>query len=232
MDIHRPIDIYCERLGPGLWAEPLNFVTNLVFIAAGALGVMWLRRRYPREAPRSLWALCVIAFAIGIGSGLFHSVATPWAMAADVIPIVVFLLFYLGVLTRQVFRWSWPAVGLSFGAFGVVSAACATLVPRELVGGSNVYFGADVALWAAGIYAMRIRLPQARLYLAAAACFAFSLAFRSIDMKVCEVWPIGTHFMWHLLNGTVIGLTLRAAIGAMSAERGDDAEMVAPMLDA
>ncbi len=33
----RAIDLYCERLGPGLWAEPLNAVTNLAFILAGIL---------------------------------------------------------------------------------------------------------------------------------------------------------------------------------------------------
>jgi hypothetical protein len=29
--IFDPIDAYCERLGPGLWAEPLNALTNLAF---------------------------------------------------------------------------------------------------------------------------------------------------------------------------------------------------------
>ena len=32
--IFDPIDAYCERLGPGLWAEPLNAVTNLAFLVA------------------------------------------------------------------------------------------------------------------------------------------------------------------------------------------------------
>ena len=32
-----PIDAYCERLGPGFWAEPLNAWTNLAFLLAALL---------------------------------------------------------------------------------------------------------------------------------------------------------------------------------------------------
>jgi hypothetical protein len=44
--IFDPIDAYCERLGPGLWAEPLNALTNLAFIVA-ALICAW-RLGHPR----------------------------------------------------------------------------------------------------------------------------------------------------------------------------------------
>lgn len=30
-DLCRAIDHYCERTGPGLWAEPVNALTNLAF---------------------------------------------------------------------------------------------------------------------------------------------------------------------------------------------------------
>ena len=32
----RQIDIYCERLGPGFWAEPVNALSNGAFLVAGA----------------------------------------------------------------------------------------------------------------------------------------------------------------------------------------------------
>ena len=34
MDWMAPLDGYCERLGPGLWAEPLNFLSNAAFLVA------------------------------------------------------------------------------------------------------------------------------------------------------------------------------------------------------
>ena len=42
----RPVDDYCERLGPGLWAEPLNLVTNLAFLIAA---ILWRRCRGGRR---------------------------------------------------------------------------------------------------------------------------------------------------------------------------------------
>ena len=35
-----PIDNYCERLGPGLWAEPLNAATNGAVLAAALYALM------------------------------------------------------------------------------------------------------------------------------------------------------------------------------------------------
>ncbi len=37
MDWLAPIDAYCERLGPGVWAEPVNALTNLAFLAGAAI---------------------------------------------------------------------------------------------------------------------------------------------------------------------------------------------------
>jgi hypothetical protein len=32
-----------------------------------------------------------------------------------------------------------------------------------------------------------------------------SLTFRAVDGPLCEVLPMGTHFMWHILNGVMLG---------------------------
>ena len=41
-----PIDSYCERLGPGFWAEPLNAAKNGAFLAAALYAlVLWRRVR-------------------------------------------------------------------------------------------------------------------------------------------------------------------------------------------
>ena len=35
-----------------------------------------------------------------------------------------------------------------------------------------------------------------------------ALVFRTIDMALCDVWAYGTHFVWHCLNGLMVGLLL------------------------
>jgi len=38
-----------------------------------------------------------------------------------------------------------------------------------------------------------------------AAILAVSLTFRSLDASLCAAIPLGTHFMWHVLNAVMLG---------------------------
>lgn len=40
--------------------------------------------------------------------------------------------------------------------------------------------------------------------------FVVSLGLRSVDMELCDAFPMGTHFMWHSLNGVFLYLLVRA----------------------
>jgi len=42
--------------------------------------------------------------------------------------------------------------------------------------------------------------------------FFAAFAARSSDMPVCDSFPLGTHFLWHLLNATLLYLLVRLAI--------------------
>ena len=48
--------------------------------------------------------------------------------------------------------------------------------------------------------------------LGAAALVVASLTVRALDMRLCDVFPTGTHFMWHILNGTLLGVLLVAYV--------------------
>ena len=59
--------------------------------------------------------------------------------------------------------------------------------------------------------------PAAPYILWAALIFAISVAFRSLDLALCDAYQfqgrkIGTHFVWHLLNGLALFLLLRASL--------------------
>lgn len=213
MDWTRPLDGYCERLGPGLLAEPLNLITNLAFIAAGLAGAwLMIHRLAPSQRSISLWTLVTLAFAIGVGSALFHSFANVWSAFADSAPIALYLLFYVGVLTRELLGQTWPfAIGAIATLLGL-SALFSIAIPRAWVHGSNSYFGAAAMLFVIASVLRTSHALPAKHYAAAGVVFLCSLTFRTLDMPLCGPWPAGTHFLWHLCNGTVIFLTLRAAI--------------------
>jgi hypothetical protein len=206
-----PVDIYCERTGPGLFAEPLNAVTNLSFFLAAWLALTLARRAGKLDAPMTL--LIGLTFAVGVGSTLFHTFAQRWAGALDVIPILLFIVSYLCIALWRFFGARLAegvvvAVAFLFFASGVRSAAVAALPPA--FDGATGYLPALLALLACGaLLAARGRWVGAWL-LGAGAVFAGSLTLRALDMRVCETMPIGTHYWWHILNGVVLGLLLIA----------------------
>ena len=107
MDWSRIVDGYCERAGtdPDFWGEPLNAVTNIAFI----LAVLWVLAQARREGRLdwSVVALAVIVLAVGIGSFLFHTFATLWAGAMDVIPVQIFILVYFAVVLIRAYQLQW-----------------------------------------------------------------------------------------------------------------------------
>jgi len=204
------IDLYCERVGPGLWAEPLNAFSNLVFLLAAFALWRLLRRDRLRRSPSSLVLIGLIA-TIGVGSFLFHVFAGPATLLADVIPIFLFQLTFLVVHSRRVLRlagWKTAALLLLFFA---ASWGCASL-PREWLNGSLSYGAALIFVLGFGIEHALSGRREPGLLLAAAALFALSLGFRSIDLAICDVFAVGSHFVWHLLNGAVLYLTTRAFV--------------------
>ena len=100
MDLFKPIDIYCERLDIGIWAEPINAVTNVAFILASIF--MWLRCKNLVEGR----ILSFLLFSIGCGSFLFHTFAQTWAAILDVAAILIFILTYIFLANRSFLAWS------------------------------------------------------------------------------------------------------------------------------
>jgi hypothetical protein len=50
------------------------------------------------------------------------------------------------------------------------------------------------------------RAPQtARGMAIGAGILLVSLLLRTLDLQLCERLPLGTHFMWHILNGIMLG---------------------------
>ena len=194
------MDAYCERLGPGFWAEPVNALTNAAFVLAAIL--MW--RRWPEEP--LCRALSLVLGVIGVGSFLFHTVALTLAAAADMLPILGYILLYVFAAHRRV--WG-QEVGVSLVfALGTIPWIAA-LTPAF---GALPGFAASAFYWPVPLLILlhalllRRRVPAtARGFVVGATILALSLAFRSLDEAVCDAVPIGSHWLWHLLNALMLG---------------------------
>ena len=217
---------YCERgQNPAFWAEPLNAVSNVAFLIAALAALMeWQRHRHDLRG-NDLGGgieLCLIALVAGIGAGsfLFHTLATRWAAIADVAPIGIFMVAYLGYALRRLAGLGWitMAAGLAVFFAALALGQSITCDGRPCLNGSVGYLPALVALALIGCGLAIKGAPAARLILAGTAVFAMSLTFRTLDRSICPATALlggrelGTHFIWHMCNATLLYLLLRAAV--------------------
>ncbi|MGI1662690.1 ceramidase domain-containing protein [Palleronia sp. KMU-117] len=202
MDWTQAIDAYCERTDPSFWSEPVNALTNAAFLIAAAVMV----RRVRGQGLPIAMALVAILAAIGIGSFLFHTVATPWAALADSLPIALYILVYL--FAANLHFWNWPLWGAILGTLAFFPYAALTVplfqsLPFFVI--SAGYWPVPLLIAVYGVL-LRHRAPgTARGLLIGAAILTLSLVLRSLDEPLCTAIPVGTHFWWHILNAIMLG---------------------------
>ncbi|MBT8408719.1 MAG: ceramidase domain-containing protein [Alphaproteobacteria bacterium] len=200
MDWHwsQQVDAYCERTDFSFWAEPLNALTNGGFVLAGL--ILFLRWR---GMARGLSAILVV---IGVSSLLFHTYATQWASAADVLPILALILTYLYAISRHVWGLKrWAAAGITLGFFPYAAATVPIFALLPGLGSSAAYAPVPLLILIEAAMISRFAPFFARRLAIGALILIVSLTFRTLDMPLCDALPFGTHFVWHILNALMLG---------------------------
>ena len=199
MDLFKSIDIYCERLDIGIWAEPINAVTNVAFILASIF--MWLRCKNLLEGR----VLSFLLFSIGCGSFLFHTFAQTWAAILDVAAILIFILTYIFIANRSFLAWSKMVSLIGVILFFPYQVLLANILSNIQFFGSSVqYIPVAILIF---IYSGLLRKTQPNLsrgLLIGAIILCLSIVFRIIDEPLCSVLSVGTHFVWHILNAIML----------------------------
>jgi hypothetical protein len=156
-------------------------------------------------------------------------------LLADVVPIDLFMLVYLGFALNRFLGvpsgWTvLTLIGFAAIVFFTIQLKCwgggigfpgvEVTGASECLNGSLVYLPALLAMAIVGGLLAERKHPAAPFILWAALIFAISVTFRSLDLALCDAYQlqgrrIGTHFVWHLLNALVLsfcsGRVLRSA---------------------
>jgi Ceramidase len=246
---------YCERgADAALWAEPINAISNAGFFLAALIFWQCLLWRTPQDRNADHYLLIALVFLVGFGSLAFHLYADEGTALADVIPIGLFMLVYLGIALNR-FLGVLPGwtVFLVVGFAALMAAAAqvhcwdggiglrgAVEGSKPCLNGSMAYLPALAAMIVIGMVAAERHHKAAPYILWAAVLFTLSLLLRSLDFAFCDQVVIdgrkvGTHFIWHLLNAVVIFLLLRATLetGFKEAPAAESEPMpVAPPVEA
>ncbi len=203
MHVFKSVNNYCERLDPSFWAEPINALSNFSFILFAFLAFLVIQNR-PNFGARLLTGNLLL---IGIGSFLFHSFAQVWAEIADVLPILLFILTYIFFASRQFLNLSRLVSAITVIGFFPYAAGASWVIGSVFgpLNGSVPYVSVALIIAIYGILLIK-KAPQTAFGLfVGSGILLVSIGFRSIDQSVCDGFPLGTHFVWHLLNGLMLG---------------------------
>lgn len=194
------VDGYCERLGPGYWAEPANALSNLAFVLVALLVG---RRAKGQPMARALAAVLAV---IGVGSWLFHTHANRLTGLTDVLPILGFILLYLFAASRDFLGlkpWQAGLATLAFLPYAALTVPMWSRVPG--LGSSAGYAPVPVLILVYALLLRRRAPATARGLALGAGMLTVSILFRSLDAPLCPALPLGTHFLWHVLNALLLG---------------------------
>ncbi len=207
--------------------EPFNTYSNLTIILFALVGFAIVSLRTPRSI--DLYILCTLLLATGIGSFFFHGLREWWALRLDVWAGVLFLMSLFFLWARRVMPL-WQAA-LFFVAFILVTrysdeinlvpyGRWASMMPAVLVfGGYLIYRTAAFS--------------KHSVYLGCAAIGStlLALAFRTldrmaVDQLACDIFPIGTHFLWHCFLSAGAFLGMLAIIGVVRSRANQSPEEI------
>ena len=194
----RKSPLYCETsLNPlgSFPFEPLNTYTSIAPVLFGALALIYLLRK--RESSRVAYGLAILTILTGLGSIAWHSLRTDLTLLLDALPGVIYVLtitffwfYYLGA------RY-WGLVVLA------VFIAASILLPSEwsfvkpLIG---VLVLVAIASGRVSVTWYR-RRPAIKFALPMIAAGIIAVSLRSLDLRICDTIPFGTHFFWHIFLG-------------------------------
>lgn len=202
-----PYDLYCER-GHDLifWAEPINFITNLAFIIAGILIIKKLVKNSQFSLKKlDIIFLSIVLILIGVGSAAYHSIPNKITLLMDVIPIAIFIHFYIPVFyTRTIGLKVWLSILILFIFIGF-SYLVGTSFPADTLNGSIGYIPAYFMLILMSIILFIKKNIRAKYLTITVIIWTLSIASRTLDVALCNsTFNVGTHYIWHLLNAVVL----------------------------
>ena len=203
------IGYYCGRFSPGFWGEPLNSLSNLSFVFGAVIAF-----RFWRSSPnRDPWQLPLFALAasIGVGSFIFHSHPVPVTLLIDLVPIQIFGLAALAYVCHRYIGLRPTRTVALLVAFFFVRQLWIQNVNQGLLGGGVTHVPAVLMLLSFGIILKRRRLLVANYLLLACFAYVAALLVRSWDLYLCSAFPIGLHWIWHLLTATAASMIICGA---------------------
>ncbi len=200
-------------------AEPLNVLSSFAFMIV-AVAIFRFYKRHEDLERRWIWdihVLTFLCFIIGVNSIIFHAFPTPTTELMDTLAIVLFIVIYFWSVLFRIGRCNLFQAGVCFIAFVGFSHILVHQFPRAL-NDSIGYLSSMMALIAIAVHLYLKARPSSTHFMMAALIGVCSLFSRVIDRDICTTFSFGSHFVWHVLNATLLYILLRQLVRNVNRE--------------
>jgi hypothetical protein len=190
--------VYAETNLNNFIVEPWNAISSIVLILPAIYFIFQLKKRYRENG--FFIVLSALLFLGGIGSTLYHAFRSdPLLLALDVVPIQLLSLLIIVYFWYKVLK-SRTKVILVLGAFILTKVYIyMSLSGSDLMNLSYLVNGIMMFLPIL-IYLINTSFRKAGYVYLSCTLFFLSLVCRQIDINTVSVFPMGTHWLWHILS--------------------------------
>ena len=206
--LERGMSAYCES-GIGLFdTQPINTISNIMIIIFAYFSYNLVK--IYRIKNSTIRMLPLIAVLTGVGSMFWHGMPGPFTRWADTLPISLFLLVSFFYLLNRIL----PNRGLVWGTLFVF-----VLIEIPFIFGILPSFNGFISYLIALVFGLFVFFGLARKYntllsqlIPIVILFITAFFFRTIDFTTCSAFPLGTHFMWHVIIGVTFYFFIRLLV--------------------
>lgn len=191
--------VYAET-NPDLFiVEPWNAFSSLVMMLPA---IIWAVRLYPSYKEYLFLTLMLpLGFLGGLGSTLFHAFrAHQLFLLLDVLPSAILTLSLTVYLWLKVLKKWWYILIIVVISIGLRTMVFMSDLPEM----ATINISYSITGFLVGI-PLIILMKKTKFYrisdvLIAIVSFALALLFRELDSLGNTIFPMGTHFLWHVLS--------------------------------
>lgn len=220
----------CERHSDHIWAEPFNVVSNIAFFVVAMIifRLYYYNKEIRAKSIPDIHTLVMLIFCIGVGSTTFHMTPSYYTELMDMLFIVCFIVIYFISCMKRIIDLRPFSIFIIILGFAGSTYSLVVQFPNAM-NDSIAYLSTMISLILIATYLNLRKRPAARAFLAASLLGVMSISFRIVDNELCDILPMGTHFLWHLFNSALIytlmlqllrNVNRRARMLRMAAEAG------------
>ncbi|MCB9990483.1 MAG: hypothetical protein H6867_03765 [Rhodospirillales bacterium] len=191
-----PVYTYCENTG-GLIAQPLNLLSCAVFWL-GAIW-MWHKRDEDDESPSFHQVAAVLLFLLGVTGMIWHGLGIPAVLALDMFLLFMLCVLVAVVVANDVLRWDMAKGLIVVVMLIVIGALLKDQTAGRLPQNGGLFLPLLFFLALAALKIQTVNEEVTVYLLSASYTLFFGLLARSVDILFCMYFPLGLHFLWHVL---------------------------------